>query len=115
MTPADLVTDWRERAAMLDGHGANQAAATLRTAAQELEAVLRELADRLLTPSEAERVSGYSRRRLRELEAEGKLPNRGAKGAPRYRVADLPRKARADGSSHFDARGEVRAILGGGW
>ena len=68
---------------------------------------MRSHSNELLSPPEAEAVSGYSRRRLRELEAEGKLVNHGKKGAPRYRRGDLPIKPR-DG---FNAVAEAKRLL----
>ena len=114
MTLAELVARWRTDAGLLEVHGADQAAATARLHADQLEEALRIHAEELLDPVQAQEVSGYSKRRLRELAGEGKLANHGSKGAPRYRRADLPRKARGTGGAGFDPGAEARVILGGG-
>ena len=69
--------------------------------------------DEELTLAESELASGYSKRRLSELIADGTIPNLGRKGAPRIRRADLPRKAKA-ASNGFDAGAEARAIMEAG-
>ncbi|HUF69828.1 MAG TPA: hypothetical protein VMM79_14385 [Longimicrobiales bacterium] len=93
MSAAELAMAWRERAGLLERHGAVEAAATCRELAAELTDALKEVADELLTLTEAATESGYSPRRLRELIAEGAIPQAGRKGAPRIRRGSLPRKA----------------------
>ena len=61
---------------------------------------------------EAASASGYSKRRLREFEAEGRLHNHGRKGSPLFRSGDLPRRTRA--KSGFDAAAKASQILSGG-
>ena len=67
--------------------------------------------DEELTLADSAIASGYSKRRLSELIADGTIPNVGRKGAPRIRRADLPRKAKAP-SNGFDAGAEASSILG---
>lgn len=110
MRPADLPTAWRERAAELRRWAAAEGAArALEAAAAELETALRAADDEPLTLSEAARESGYSVRRLRELIAEGRLPNAGRRGAPRIRRGDLPRRATTAGG--YDPREDARELL----
>ena len=112
--PSELATRWRTRGDELAPY-ASAATAAFHTAASELEEALRSAEDALRSPAEAEAESGYSRRRLRELSAEGKLKNYGRKGSPRYRCGDLPTrsKGRGDTSGGFDAESHVAGIIGG--
>ena len=105
----DLADRWEREAEACDRYHDERGAAAARLHAAELREAIRSEADDLLTPSEAEEASGYSRRRLRELEAEGKLTNHGRKGSPRYRRADLPMKIRTDDG--FDAAAAARSLL----
>ena len=109
----ELADRWELEAATLDRYKDERGAAAARLHAAELREAVAAQADELLSPPEAEAASGYSRRRLRELEAERKLENYGRRGAPRYRRGDLPRKAKA-GSNGFDAGAQARAIMGAG-
>jgi hypothetical protein len=111
MTPADCPSAWRTRAAELERY-APAAAEAFRVAAGELEQALREAADAELTLSEAARESHYSTRRLRELIADGSIPQAGRKNAPRVRRGDLPRKSRpAAQTSGYDAAEDARRLL----
>ena len=83
-TPSELSVRWRDRGDDLDAY-APAAAAAFRTAAAELETALQAEEEELLPPAESSAESYLSKRRLRELEAEGKLKNYGRKGAPLYR------------------------------
>lgn len=112
-TLANLTARWRTDADLLEAHGAVEAAATKRRDATELDAAVREAEAEELTLEQARRESGYSERRLRELLADGAIPNAGRRHAPRIRRADLPRKPRAAGGA-FDARAEAAVIRGGG-
>ena len=111
VTPSALPATWRTRAAELERY-APAAAEAFRTAADELEDVLRRVEDALVSPGPASEVS-LSKRRLRELEAEGKLKNYGKKGAPLYRLGDLPRRTKV-GAGGFDASEHVAEIMGAG-
>lgn len=105
LSPASLPTAWRDRADELEPY-AGAAAEAFRRAADELEAALREQADEELTLAQAAEESGYSKRRLRELIADGVVPQAGRKHAPRVRRADLPVKPGSNGkstSSAYDA------------
>lgn len=92
MTLGSLSTRWREQAEAYARDGATAQAAVLRRVADELEAVWREWREAELTLGEAAAESGYSKDRLRELVAEGRLPAVGAPGELRVRRADLPRR-----------------------
>ena len=108
-----LAESWLAEAERLDSLGCTEAAQTSRQLAHELQEALRRAEDEALTLSEAASVSGYSERRLRELIADGTIPNAGEKGRPRIRRGDLPRK-RSKATGGFDAAAEVRAVLGDG-
>lgn len=109
-----LAETWRAEARTLrERYGLEQLAQLCETHAEELARMVTEAADEELTLAEASAESGYSERRLRELVAEGRLPNAGRKYAPRLRRADLPRKPGASGDG-FNPDTEAAAILGGG-
>jgi hypothetical protein len=110
VTPADCLSAWRARAAELERYSP-AAAEAFRVAAGELEQALREAADAELTLGEAARESGYSDRRLRELIADGSIPQAGRKGAPRIRRGDLPRKAKQKDAGTYDAAADAAALL----
>lgn len=101
--PTDLPAGWRVRAAELEPYSAPGAFAW-RAAAAELEEAMHAAADEALTLGEAAEQSGYSRRRLRELIADGTVPNAGRKGAPRIRRGDLPMRPRAATASNSGYR-----------
>jgi hypothetical protein len=112
MTPTDLPAVWRSKAAELRDFGAFVQAALLERVAGELESALRDEADAALTLAEAAAESGYSDRRLRELIAEGAIPNAGARGRPRIRRVDLPRRARpANTNGDYDAQADALRLL----
>jgi hypothetical protein len=112
MTPAELPQTWRDRAAQLRRWaGAEGAAIAWEAAAAELDATMREAADAPLTLAEGARESNYSERRLRELVAEGAIPNAGRKGAPRIRRGDLPRRPGKAASTDYDAHADAARLL----
>lgn len=86
----DLASRWNVEAEQADRYGDERGATIARLHAAELREALRSHADDLLTPDEAETVSGYAKRTLRGLVAQGRLLNRGRPGSPRYRRADIP-------------------------
>lgn len=91
--PGNLPDEWRARAEQMRRWGAGaEVAHVWELAAEELASAIREAGDEPLTLDEAARESGYSKRRLREMVAEGRVPNAGRKNAPRIRRADLPRR-----------------------
>lgn len=110
MTLLDLIQRWRTDADRLEVLGADQLAKASRVHADEIEAALKAADDEALTLQRARTESGYSERRLRELLAEGAIPNAGRKHAPRIRRGDLPRKARRSDVA-FDAAREARELL----
>ena len=105
----ELADRWEAEAVTLEHYHDARGAATARLHATELREAVKSHSDELLSPPEAEAASGYSRRRLRELEADGKLTNHGRKGSPLYRRRDLPTKRRADDG--FDAAAEARRLI----
>ncbi len=114
MTLATLATRWGTTADELERFGATAQAAAVRACVEELRAALDARGDELLTLAEAAAASGYSKRRLRELAAEGSLPNHGRTGAPRFRRSELPRKAQPSSDTGFDADAEVARLLDAG-
>jgi len=114
VTLHELPHEWQAEAARLRGrYGLEEMAKLCEALAGELSEALRDRAEEELTLDQAVAESGYSKRRLRQLVAEGSVPNAGRKGAPRIRRADLPRKARKTGTNGFDAAAHARDILGG--
>lgn len=112
-TVANLASTWREDAEKLRIYGDERGAVLVETLAGQLENALREADTEVLTLDEAAQASGYSKRRLRELVAEGKVPNAGEKGRPRLLRGDLPTKPGRRGSTDdYDASEDARAILG---
>ena len=108
----DLAARWREEAGLLRGYGASEAAATAELHAQQVIEAVKRAEDEELTLEEAAVASGYSKRRLSELIKEGTLSNVGARGRPRLRRGDLPRRGgsvkKADG---FNATAEARSVM----
>ena len=105
-----LAEQWRERAATFRAHACEPAARAYEMAAAELEAELRTGLEESLSLAEAAVESGYSRRRLRELVADGSLPNAGRKGAPRIRRADLPRRVQAAQVDSYNPAADARNL-----
>jgi len=88
----ELAGIWRRHAEMLRRYGDDRGATVLEALAGQLEEAIQEQECEVLTLSQAADESGYSKRRLRELVAEGKLPNQGERGRPRILRGDLPVK-----------------------
>ena len=87
-----LIARWRDQADAYERDGITGHAALLRRVALDLEAFERERALEALTLDEAAEESGYSYSALQKLVASGALANAGAKGSPRIRRGDVPRK-----------------------
>ena len=87
-----LVSSWLEEAERLDALGCEGHARLSRAYAQELEARVEGIAEQPLTLGEASVLSGYSKDHLSRMIRDGRLVNRGRKGAPRIRRGDLPAK-----------------------
>lgn len=94
MSITALPLQWRETAELLRNYRATDAATTVERCAQELEKVLDETGDEILTPKQAGEYSGYTPEQLRRLMERGALHNFGGKHA-RYRRSELPLKAGA--------------------
>ncbi len=107
-----LPTGWRDEAHRLrDRYARPDLAALCEAHAAELEEALHAAEEELLPPAKAAKES-LSKRRLRELEAEGKLENHGRKGAPLDRRGDLPMRAKGRGdASGFDPHKHVAEIV----
>lgn len=88
----ELVGTWRRHAEMLRRYGDDRGATVLEALAGQLEEAIQDQEQEVLTLSQAADESGYSKRRLRELVAEGRLPNQGERGRPRILRSDLPAK-----------------------
>lgn len=110
MTLTELSRSWRERGDDLDPYSP-AAAEAFRAAASELEEALQAAEGALLPPTESSAESSLSKRRLRELEAEGKLTNYGRKGAPLYKRGDLPRRRAKGDARGFDLHEHVTDIV----
>jgi hypothetical protein len=107
-----LATAWRDRAGQLRAWaGAEGAARAWQAAAVELETAIREAAGETLTLSDAARESGYAPRTLRQMVAEGKLPNAGRRNAPRIKRADLPRRPSKATATGYDAAADAARLL----
>ena len=111
-SPSELSVRWRERGDELDPYSP-AAAEAFRRAADELDEALQAEKGELLSPAAASTESGLSKRRIRELDAEGKLANHGRKGAPLYKRGDLPRRRAKGAAGGFAAEGYIAGIIGG--
>ena len=107
----DLAAAWVEDAKFLREHGASEAAVTTEKHAQQVLDAVKRAADERLTLAESASASGYSKRRLSELIADGTIPNAGARGRPRVRRGDLPMRVKPKKRSDFDASTEARQIM----
>jgi len=113
MMPRELPELWRTDAEVLRGYGDTRGAEILERVAGQLETAIREGEREELNLTEAAEVSGYSKRRLRELVADGTIPNQGRKGSPRLLRGDLPTKPRSGrGKGSYSPSDDARAILG---
>ena len=110
MSVSNLARQWEEEARLLDGYGAGEAASAARRHARELTEALRAAEDEEFSV-EASKLSGYSPRRLREMLADGSIPNQGQRGRQRIRRADLPRKANRAMADGFDPAKHAAEIL----
>jgi hypothetical protein len=113
---ADLSQNWRRRAEDLRPF-AESAARAFEEAAKELQEALEATDGGLVNLSDASRLSGFAPDSLARMIRQGKLENRGRPGAPRLRVADLPKKARtiaARDAEPYDVDADARALLAAG-
>lgn len=117
---AELAGTWRGHAEMLRRYGDDRGATVLEALAGQLEEAIRDQEQEVLTLSQAAAESGYSKRRLRELMADGKLNNQGERGRPRILRGDLPvkpvkqRPAASPGSrdTRYDPLQDARRLVG---
>ena len=96
MTIEELRAKWAAEAQIMDRrHGLVSGSALIAELLADVEAVLVERAEELLTAEEAARTSGYSTDHLGRLVREGRIPDRrspGSQGRLLFRRADLPVK-----------------------
>lgn len=109
----ELAERWEREASLLDAYGSTAGAAAARKHAAELLEAVHAIKEEVVTLTEAATASGYSKRRLRELVAEGKLENAGDRGRPRFRRGDLPTKP-GRGADGFDPAAHARLLLSTG-
>jgi hypothetical protein len=108
----DLAHEWRTDADALERRGDSRGAAMLRDLAGEVVEACGRWERQELTIGEASEQSGYSERRLRELLADGTIPNAGRKHAPRIRRGDLPLKPTRAASTDYDPQADAQDLLG---
>lgn len=95
----ELIVRLREEADLLRRRGLEREAALEESIVDEIETALWAHAHEELDLHDAADESGYSRKRLRELVREGKIPDvrpEGSSGPIRVRRCDLPRKPSSD-------------------
>ena len=98
-SPDRLAEQWRSEAETLRRRGAAAEAVALESCAEELEAVLKNWQDQLLTPEQAARETGYSAEHLRRQVRGGQLAaerGEGTKSHIKIRRRNLPAKPRGD-------------------
>lgn len=89
----ELLSRWERVAAEMDAF-TQPGSAVVRRCCGELREALRAQDQELLSAAQAAALSGYTERRLRQMVKEKKLTNHGERNRPRYRRAELPRKAK---------------------
>jgi hypothetical protein len=90
---AVFVAGLRERAGLLQSHGASEAAATCSTVAGELESSFAQWWAGEVTINDAVVITGYTADHLRQRVRAGSIPHRrvaGSRGEIRIRRCDLP-------------------------
>ena len=88
-----LAMRWRAEATVLRQRAAVPQAEALESVAAELEVALALSQEATVSLQEAARLSGYTPDALTRLVRRGILRNVGRTRSPRFRIADLPRKA----------------------
>ena len=112
-----LVSSWLKEAERLDTIGCEGHAKLSRAYAEQLEARVEGIAEQLLTLEEASALSGFSKDHLGRMTRDGKLVNRGRKGAPRIRRGDLTAKRPLSVTAqtpHVSAEQIVQSIINEG-
>lgn len=115
--PRDLLDRWTKRRDELRRlHAAVDGATLCEEVLADLDAIQRAEGDVVLTLVNAAMLSGYSAEHLARLLRTGVLPNAGRKGAPRIRLADLPKRPSASlAAGHlkrYDPDADARALQG---
>ena len=94
VTLDDVLTKWRHLAEEWRALGASVSGEKVAEAiVADLTALDAGQAERLLSPTDAARVSGYHPESIARLVRTGKLTNYGTPHRPRVKLAELPRKA----------------------
>lgn len=100
---ADLADEWRDNAAVLRQAGFDRMADTYKRHARQMETAEKARRNEQLTVAEAAKESGYSRKRLRALVREGRIPDdRDDRGRILIRRGHLPRKPPESPDEHAD-------------
>lgn len=93
MTAAEFLAKWNTDAEAMQRRGVMvNGAGLLSEVLADFKALMAGEGEAVLSLPQAAARSGYSADHLGRLVREGRVPNAGRKGAPRVRVADLPRK-----------------------
>ena len=111
----DILDRWTKRRDELRKlHAAVDGAVICEEILADLDALQLAEGNITLMLSDAAAMSGYSADHLSRLLRDGKLPNVGRKGAPRIRLADLPRRPCAPLASRrpkrYDPNADARAL-----
>lgn len=91
MLPPDLITHWREEAAVLRRRADPRGARILESVAKELEDALAEWRNAPITPAEAEAEGVCTAEAVRKAVREGRAENLGTPTRVQVRRQDLPR------------------------
>lgn len=89
----NMLEEWKADAACFRRWGYVEGAALIERCAVDVTIAACKWEDELLTPSQASAECGVSTSQLARLARNGQLANRASSGRPRYRRADLPRRA----------------------
>lgn len=115
MTPSEFLDKWAAEAEAMERRGVSVTGASLLAEVlADFRAAVASEAEAILSLSEAAARSGYSDEHLGRLVREGRVPNAGRKGAPRIRLADLPRKPGSlapAGPRAYDPNADARTLL----
>jgi hypothetical protein len=87
-----LLGEYREDSARFRSWGDEMRAAMLDRVVSDVERVIHDAGDELLTLADASREGGYSERQLRRMLDNGIVQDMGRQNAPRIRRSDVPRK-----------------------
>lgn len=108
---AQLLSSWSTEAQHLKKRGQSNLALFLESLTEEVENAWIDYASAALNLQEAAAESGYSVDHLGRQLLACKIPNAGAKGQPRIRRADLPRRVAARPGGKYDPDADARSLL----